>query len=75
VRFQQATGTGLPVIVLATAHPAKFGDVIREELGIEPELPAADRDWQSRPLLAVDLPDASPAAFSALLRALSSASC
>jgi len=75
VTFRQATGTDAPIVVLATAHPAKFADVIREEIGVEPELPPAERDWRSRPLLAVDLPDASPAAFSALLRGLSPASC
>jgi len=73
--YQRATGTDAPIVVLATAHPAKFADVIREEIGVEPELPAADRDWRSRPLLAVDLPDASPASFSALLRGLTPASC
>jgi threonine synthase len=74
VRFQQETGAGAPIVVLATAHPAKFADAIRDEIGIEPALPEADRDWRSRPLLAVDLPDASPAAFSSLLRGLSPAS-
>jgi threonine synthase len=74
LRFQRATGTRAPIVVLATAHPAKFADVIREEIGIEPELPEAERDWRSRPLLAVDLPDASPAAFKALLASLSSRS-
>jgi threonine synthase len=64
-----------PVVVLATAHPAKFADVIHEELGIEPELPPAERDWRSRPLLSVDLQDASPAAFKDLLRSLSAGSC
>jgi threonine synthase len=44
-------------VVVATAHPAKFGDVIREELGFEPELPDAYRDWASRPILAETLPD------------------
>jgi len=72
--FQQSTGTDAPIVVLATAHPAKFADVIREEIGVEPELPVAERDWRSRPLLAVDLPDASSAAFSALLRELTPAS-
>jgi threonine synthase len=72
VSFRRATGTGAPITVLATAHPAKFADVIREETGIEPELPAAERDWRSRPLLAVDLPQASPAAFRDLLTGLSS---
>jgi threonine synthase len=36
------------VIALATAHPAKFGDVIREELGFRPELPERWRGWESR---------------------------
>jgi threonine synthase len=71
-RFRFATHTRVPVIVLATAHPAKFADVIREELGFEPALPEAERDWRSRPLLAVDLPEASPAAFKGLLRRVSS---
>jgi threonine synthase len=71
-RFRFATHTRVPVIVLAKAHPAKFADVIREELGFEPALPEAERDWRSRPLLAVDLPEASPAAFKGLLRRVSS---
>ena len=74
LRFQHAPGTRAPIVVLATAHPAKFAEVIREELGIEPELPASERDWRSRPLLAVDLPQASPAAFKDLLTGLSSRS-
>ncbi len=35
----RGAGAAEPVIALATAHPAKFADVIREELGFEPELP------------------------------------
>jgi threonine synthase len=70
LRFQASAGNGLPIVVLATAHPAKFAEVIREELGVEPELPAAERDWRSRPLLAVDLPEATPAAFKELLTSL-----
>jgi len=64
---------GVPVIALATAHPAKFADVVREELGFEPELPECERDWRSRPLLAVDLPEATPLAFKRLLAGLSPA--
>jgi threonine synthase len=75
LRFQGAMDARGPVVVLATAHPAKFADVIHEELGIEPELPQAERDWRSRPLLSVDLQDASPAAFKDLLRSLSAGSC
>jgi threonine synthase len=72
-RVRAGTGAGEPVIALATAHPAKFADVIREELGFEPELPEAERDWRSRPLLAVDLPEATPPAFARLLAGLSPA--
>jgi hypothetical protein len=48
-------------------------EVIREELGFEPELPASERDWRSRPLLAVDLAEATPQAFKRLLAGLSPA--
>jgi threonine synthase len=72
-RVRAGAGPGEPVIALATAHPAKFADVVREELGFEPELPASERDWRSRPLLAVDLPEATPPAFKRLLAGLSPA--
>jgi threonine synthase len=68
--FRDAANVRLPMVVLATAHPAKFADVIREELGLEPELPEAERDWRTRPLLAVDLPDTTDASFAELLRNL-----
>ena len=74
LRFRHAEGLRAPIVVLATAHPAKFADVIGEELGFEPELPVSERDWRSRPLLAVDLPLASPAAFKDLLTSLSARS-
>lgn len=45
-----------PTIVLATAHPAKFGRVIAEELGFEPALPESYRDWASRPRHVHELP-------------------
>ncbi len=51
------TGGSETTIALATAHPAKFGEIIRDELGFAPRLPEAYRDWASRPLVAVDLPD------------------
>ena len=50
-------------IVLATAHPAKFGRVIAEELGFEPPLPDRYRDWASRPLHVHDLADVSYEGF------------
>jgi threonine synthase len=59
-----------PVVTLATAHPAKFARVIREELRVEPELPAPYRDWQSRQLHALDLASPSYPAFRELLQAV-----
>jgi threonine synthase len=55
IRARQNSGERRPVISLATAHPAKFGDVIREELGFTPELPERWRDWSSRRLMTRDL--------------------
>jgi threonine synthase len=61
-------GERRPVVALATAHPAKFSEVIREELGFAPELPARWRDWASRPLQALDLASADYANFKSCLR-------
>ncbi len=52
-----------PVVVLATAHPAKFGGVIREELGFEPVLPEPWRDWASRPVEVHPLADTAYSTF------------
>ena len=68
LRARQDAGEPGPIVALATAHPAKFGEVIREELGRAPELPAAWRDWASRPLMAVDLESADYTAFRTRLR-------
>jgi len=38
----------VPVVVLSTAHPAKFPDAVRRATGITPELPARLRDIHSR---------------------------
>jgi threonine synthase len=62
-----------PVVVLATAHPAKFADTVREELGFEPDLPEAERGWRERPLLALDLPDTRVESLKDLLFGLPSA--
>ncbi|MDR0735559.1 MAG: threonine synthase [Zoogloeaceae bacterium] len=40
VAREQATGD-MPVLVLETAQPAKFGDTLREALGRDPERPSA----------------------------------
>jgi threonine synthase len=67
-RWSAAQPAGRPrVIALGTAHPAKFAGTIEEELGFEPALPPHEHDWQFRPLLAIDLPDASSGALTDLL--------
>jgi threonine synthase len=68
-RYVAAGGAdrGEQVVALATAHPAKFADAIREELGFEPALPEADRGWRDWPRSAIDLPAPTPAALARLL--------
>jgi len=66
-RARTELGERRPIISLATAHPAKFGGVIREELGFDPELPEPWRDWRTREVRAVDLPDVAYPAFRASL--------
>jgi threonine synthase len=39
---------GLPVIAVATAHPAKFPDAIEQAVGFRPALPSALRDLYDR---------------------------
>lgn len=63
-------GVAGPVAVLATAHPAKFADTVREELGFEPDLPDAERGWRERPILAIDLPDTRLESLKGLLLSL-----
>ena len=38
-RYRAATGDASPAVVLATAHPAKFPEVVEEALGFRPEVP------------------------------------
>ena len=73
-RFQQATGARTPIVVLATAHPAKFADVIRRSWASSRSCPrrsaAGSRDRCCRSIWRTP----SPAAFKALLGGLSSRS-
>jgi threonine synthase len=46
----------IPVVTLATAHPAKFGDAVEQATGIRPELPARIGDLFEREERLVDLP-------------------
>ena len=40
--------TGVPLVCIETALPAKFADVIREALGREPDRPSAYTDLEGR---------------------------
>jgi threonine synthase len=66
-RLASETGCRCPVVTLATAHPAKFGEVIERELGFVPALPDVYRDWAERPILAEDMPNADYETFRARL--------
>ncbi|HSK08490.1 MAG TPA: threonine synthase, partial [Vicinamibacterales bacterium] len=57
LRYREETADRRPIVSLATAHPAKFADLIRQELGFEPALPEAYRDWADRPVRADTLAD------------------
>lgn len=42
-------GDGVPVVAMATAHPAKFPEAIRRATGVAPAVPAALADLSRRP--------------------------
>ncbi len=46
----------LPLICLATAHPAKFGDAVKQAIGKDPDLPPALKDIEDRPTRSTILP-------------------
>jgi len=48
---------GVPLVVLATAHPAKFPDAVEEAIGVRPELPAHLADLFDRPERVDELPN------------------
>ena len=56
-RYSRTSGIDVPIISLATAHPGKFGRAVAEELGFEPPLPEAFRDWEKWPRAIESLPD------------------
>ncbi len=39
---------GVPIVTLATAHPAKFGDAVERATGVRPSLPARVGDLFDR---------------------------
>ena len=55
-----------PQVTLATAHPAKFPETVRQAIGISPPLPKKCADLLSRPETAVGLPN-DPAKVKALI--------
>ncbi len=62
----------VPVITLATAHPAKFPDAVAKATGVRPELPAQLADLMERTERIHDLP-ADLAAVSSFVRSVSRA--
>lgn len=48
---------GVPMITLATAHPAKFPDAVERATGVRPELPAHLSDLFDLPERTTDLPN------------------
>ncbi len=52
----EAHGSGAPVVCLATAHPAKFGEAIARAIGAAPPLPDALAGLRGRPTRVAELP-------------------
>jgi threonine synthase len=47
----------IPVVVAATAHPAKFPDAVARATGRRPALPARLADLETRPERCTELPN------------------
>ena len=47
----------VPMVCLATAHPAKFPDAVHDAVGVTPELPEHLADLYERPERFVELPN------------------
>ncbi len=67
-RFVEHGGASAPIVTLATAHPAKFDTVIRQELGVAPALPPELADWKAGDVRAIDLEGSDYDSFLRLLR-------
>jgi len=52
----RALDVDMPVVTLATAHPAKFGDAVERAIGVRPPLPARVGDLHDREERCVTLP-------------------
>jgi len=55
-RYRKETGSDHPCIVLATAHPAKFPEIVKEAIGIEPATPRSLMELALRPKCAIPIP-------------------
>ena len=51
------TGPDVPVVTLATAHPAKFPEAVERATGVHPQLPAHMADLFERPERTETLPN------------------
>jgi threonine synthase len=56
----------VPLVALATAHPAKFGAAVKRALGAEPPLPPALAALRQKPERCVTLPNETGALFAHL---------
>ena len=55
-RYRMETGSDHPCVVLATAHPAKFPEIVKKAIGIEPATPRSLMELALRPKCAVPIP-------------------
>lgn len=55
-RYRETTGSSHPCVVLATAHPAKFPEIVKNAIGIEPATPRSLMELALRPKCAVPIP-------------------
>ena len=58
----------VPLVALATAHPAKFPEAVKRATGIEPALPPALADLRRRPEHCATLPNDAARLFDYLRR-------
>jgi threonine synthase len=57
IRARQEDQSGVPVVTLATAHPAKFPDAVKKATGVHPNLPEHLADLLERPERTNNLPN------------------
>jgi len=57
----RACPPGIPLVIVATAHPAKFAEPVAQATGLTPELPPDLADLEQRGERVIELPDDYPA--------------